>query len=439
MRRMGGWTDRRMNSKGHAVRRCRVAFQLLGIFAVVASAHPPIRLSAQTSIHAQAIPLVTRAWHLPGSDATKTEFALVQPAVMLEWRSPSTQHPAPAPRFSLHVTLDGEGLTIPDGELAPGDYGEGFYDRRHPHTYFHEIMGTAQDLLGAHDGRLELSVAAGKGFVAFGDDDPMSRPVVRYPVDHHLAQLLERAVVIGSASFGPARIEATWFNGDEPAHPSSWPNWDRAFDSHAFRFTLLPKDGIEAQYSYAKVQSPEDRGGGGLAQAKHDVTLRWAGNWQGRASYALLNWARTTEGGGFFAYSGVVAEGSTVLGRHHPYLRFERTDRPEDQRTADPFRSVRPHLDNASLGTTRWTVVTAGNGVSFLTAGGRLEWRPFVEVSVARVRAVDGIFDPKAFYGSDVLPSMTFGVRLDWGGMGGMRMGHYFDAAGRPAMPGMEM
>ncbi|HET7042080.1 MAG TPA: hypothetical protein VFI13_08665, partial [Gemmatimonadales bacterium] len=100
---------------------------------LVLTALPPDRLTAQLSVHAQAIPLLTRVSHAPG-DRTLSEFALVQPAVMLEWRSPNTQHATPNTRFSFHLTLDGEGLTIPDGELAPGDYGEGFYDRRHPHT-----------------------------------------------------------------------------------------------------------------------------------------------------------------------------------------------------------------------------------------------------------------------------------------------------------------
>ena len=36
--------------------------------------------------------------------------------------------------------LNLEGLTIANGELATGDWGEGFDDRRHPHTYLHEAM-----------------------------------------------------------------------------------------------------------------------------------------------------------------------------------------------------------------------------------------------------------------------------------------------------------
>ena len=382
-------------------------------------------LAAQVTIHAQAIPLVTRAWHTPG-DETATEFAITQPVLMLNWESPSTQYPAPSTRFFARATLNAEGLTISDGELAPADYGEGFYDRRHPHTYVHELIaGVRVCGLWAAGCRLQLSLATGKGFVAFGSDDPMSRPAVRYPVNHHLAQILERAVVVGRASYGPVTVEVTHFNGDEPTKPSDWPNWDRGLDSKALRVTVTPIAGLEAQYSWARVKSPEHRPGAGPTQRKRDASLRWSGPLAHRPTYALLEWARTEESGGFFAFHSLLAEGAMSVGRQRPYLRFERTERPEDTRTADPFRSVRPHLDDSILGITRWTIWTAGYGVSLLTARGRLEVRPFVEGSLAQVQALEGIFDPQTFYGGSVLPSVTLGVRMDWGGTSAMRMGRY--------------
>jgi hypothetical protein len=63
-------------------------------------------------------------------------------------------------------------------------------------------------------------------------------------------------------------------------------------------------------------------------------------------------------------------------GRHRPYFRLERTERPEDMRTIDPFRSVRPHLENSILGTTRWTLLTLGYGYGFAMAQGRLDLEP---------------------------------------------------------------
>ena len=399
------------------------------MLAVGLPAWPPTRLPAQVSIHAQAIPLVTRAWHTPG-DKTLTEFALVQPAVMVEWstKDPGAEMgmPMPGARLSLRLTLDGEGITIPDGELSPGSHGEGFYDRRHPHTYVHEIMAIGTDLLGAHDGALDLTVAAGKGFVAFGSDDPMSRPVVRYPVNHHLAQILERGMVLGAATYGPFSLEATWFSGDEPTRPSDWPNvWERGFDSRALRLTVRPTAGVEAQYSWARVKSPEHRPGAGPTQRKRDVSARWSLPLASHPAYLMAEWGRTDEANGFFHFYTALVEGAITLGRHHPYARFERTDRPEETRTTDPFRSVRPHLDDSNIGITRWNIWSAGYGVSLLTAQGRLEVRPFVEGSLAHARALTGIYDPETAYGSDVLPSVTLGVRMDWGGMSRMRMGRY--------------
>jgi hypothetical protein len=197
---------------------------------------------------------------------------------MLEWEQPMSESMEAAPHFSARLTLDGEGLTIPDGELAPGDYGEGFYDRRHPHTYVHELMLSGSDLLGRHDGELQLSLSAGKGFVAFGSDDPMSRPVVRYPVDHHLAQILERGVLIGRASYGPMAVEVTGFDGDEPTKPSDWPNWDRGLDSRAVRVTAIVKSfavvagrelTVRDGQSFAVERQPSAEVGRGLHRLGH--------------------------------------------------------------------------------------------------------------------------------------------------------------------------
>ncbi|HWA40496.1 MAG TPA: hypothetical protein VG712_02735, partial [Gemmatimonadales bacterium] len=228
-------------------------------FLVPFGAAAPLRLSAQVGIHAAAIPLATRAWHTPG-DRTLTEIAVVQPAVMLEWESPMDMEGTRPWSFGLRATLNGEGLTIPDGELAPGDHGEGYYDRRHPHTYVHEVVASARYCgWWSGDCRLQFGVTAGKGFAAFGTDDPMSRPAVRYPVNHHLAQILERAIVIGSLRWRGLAIERSGFNGDEPTRPRDWPNWDRGLDSRAWRFSARPLPGLEAQYSVARVKSPEHR------------------------------------------------------------------------------------------------------------------------------------------------------------------------------------
>src|SRR5687768_7020255 len=85
---------------------------------------------------------------------TFTEGYLAQPMIM-----------ARGSAFNRHIegilTLDFEGLTLDRGQLTPGAYGEGYADRRHPHTYLHEAMIVTR---GAFVGT-GVSLAAGKGFV----------------------------------------------------------------------------------------------------------------------------------------------------------------------------------------------------------------------------------------------------------------------------------
>jgi hypothetical protein len=166
-----------------------------------------------------------------------TEGYLAQPMVMGQ---------ALFPRYGLEIssTINLEGLTLKRGELNPGMYGEGYIDRRHPHTYLHEIVATwKRDV----DSDKAFSVTAGKGFAPFGSDDPMSRPFIKYPVNHHLAQLLERAILVGAAHAGPVSIELARFNGDEPQGPTDLPNSGRLFDSWSGRLTGRFWTGSEIQ------------------------------------------------------------------------------------------------------------------------------------------------------------------------------------------------
>jgi hypothetical protein len=119
-----------------------------------------------------------------------------------------------------------------------------------------------------------------------------------------------------------------------------------------------------------------------------------------------------------------LAEGAVTLGRHQPYARIERTERPEEARTLDPFRSQRPHFENSILGITRWDIVTAGYAFTG-PRWGVLRVVPLLEASRARVASVTaGVFDPESFYGRRTIWSVTLGLRLD-AGLRGHRMGRY--------------
>lgn len=371
---------------------------------------------------AQAIPSWTRQDPVPGGRALD-ELRVVQPMAMIRLQ-------ALAGHLRFVSMLDLEGWTMEDGELTLGAWGEGFNDRRHPHTYAHELMLSGVDLLGPHDGRGVLSLSVGKGFAPFGSDDPMSRPAFKYPVNHHLSQILERAVALAGYRLGPVVLEAALFNGDEPERPGQWPlirqgdTW-RFGDSWAGRLTLLPFRGVELSLSRARVKSPEHRLGAGTTQEKWHAATRVERRRGASRVYALGEWARTTEADGFFEFTSLLAEVEWRWRGHRVWYRFERTDRPEDQRTLDPFRSVRPHLENSILGTTRWRIHTLGYGLGLRPWRGELLVEPFGELAIgAARRRGGGLFDPELFYGRTAFTAISLGVRLAWR-LDGHRLGRY--------------
>lgn len=375
-----------------------------------AQSPPWFRLSAH------GIAAYTWADPTPGGGSLG-EVRLVQPTVMAHAGALSN-------RLRMVTTVNLEGLTISEGELTPGAWGEGYVDRRHPHTYLHEVIVSLHDALGQLDGNAQVSLSAGKGFAPFGTDDPMSRPALRYPVNHHLAQILERWVAIAGLRTGPLVLEGGLFNGDEPERSGQWPRMARFGDSWSGRLTVAPSRGLELQGSYADVHSPEHRPGAGPDQAKWSVSGRWVGEVKGFPVYGLAEWARTSEADGFFVFNSFLAEGAWTAGRSRLHYRFERTERPEEERVT-PTRSRRPHLENSIVGTTRWTIHTLGYGFQALT-GGHSAWvEPFVELSHGRMRDVGGgLFDVRGFYGKTSFWSVSTGLRVDLG-MRMHRMGRY--------------
>jgi hypothetical protein len=364
----------------------------------------------------QAIPVVTRAQHTAGT-ADLTEGYVSQAAAMVRgslWNGHAL----------LDATLNGEGLTMARGELSTGAFGEGYVDRRHPHTYLHELVVSG---LGA-TGPLSYSVSAGRGFAPFGTDDPMMRPFEKYPINHHLSQILERAMVMGALRVGPAMIEAASFGGDEPTSPSSLPRAKRFGDSWSVRTTALPREGLELQASYARIASPEQAEGFGLDQRKRSVSSRYVSADGSR--YVLAEWARTVERDRntqleAFAYETALVEGSVMLGRVGLALRLEQTDRPEEERLANPFRTPRPAFDLGISGITQWRTATVALTLPSVSRG-VLQGYPFVELErlSSGSRDAQGIFDPKRFYGSDAPWMASVGVRLRIGPLHG-RMGRY--------------
>jgi hypothetical protein len=362
----------------------------------------------------QGIPVITRV-DPTATKGTLTEAYLTQPIAMAHASWSLTRGVA---------TLNLEGFTLDRGELSTGGYGEGYVDRRHPHAYVHELLVGAEGSRGG----VAASLFAGRGFAPFGSDDPMARPFEKYPINHHLAQVLERLVVVGAIRYRRVIGEAALFNGDEPTAPGVPPELDRFGDSWVTRVTMLPIDGAEVSGSVADVASPELAGGHGLDQRKLSFVARLNRETASAGRYAMIEWARTDES----THGDVVTSLHTLLGEVAlcergviVAARVERTDRPEEERLLDPFRTPRPSSDLSNLGVSRWTTLSAA------LSAPRFDWRmatarPFVEVARISVRpgTPPGLFQPELRYGSRRMWMVSAGVRLRAGSMHG-RMGRY--------------
>ena len=369
-------------------------------------------------IGAHAVPVLTRVSPAMGGEPA-TEWYLTHPVL---WAMRGGD------RFCVHAMVNLEGLTLERGELTPGIWGEGYFDRRHPHTYLHELVGVVQHRAGPLAG----SVAVGRGFAPFGTDDPMARPIARYAANHHLAQILERAIVVGAARWGAVGLEVGVFNGDEPETPASLPSLRRFGDSWSARATAYPSAGVELQTSYARVASPEHPAGSGLDHRKRSTSARY----ERGSLYLLAEFARTDEFNRevhLFTFRSALAEAAATARGVRVSARLERTHRPEEERSpASPFRTVRPHADAHLLGITRWDLATA-------RVGGALEpvrffgVEPFLEVTRARPTAmrVPTAWLPREVYGADVLYALSAGARVSLGGVHG-RMGRYGAAVAAP-------
>jgi hypothetical protein len=324
--------------------------------------------------------------------------------------------------------LNAEHWSMPDGEPVAGIWGEGFIDRRHPHTVVHEAMLTGV----VARPRWRASLAGGKGFVPFGSDDPMVRPFTKYPANHHLSQVMERVqLVVGGRIGERLALEGAIFNGDEPLDPTSAPQWKRFGDSRAARVTLWAARGLEVQGSIAAVRSPEFLRPDGLDHRKVHSSARWIPS-SGPVQYALVEWARTAEryrGRQIIEYGSLLLEAQARRRAWVAAARAEQTTRPEDERLLDPFRTVRPPNHLVIQGLTRWrigTVVLARNLPP--TRYGMA--RAFVEVSRAtsapRLRPV--LLDPRDIIGANAAWHITLGLRVGIGAMAA-RVGRYGAAA----------
>ena len=372
---------------------------------------------------AQAFPIATAGEPFGGGAALdQGDIYLTQPALMVNVASPGQ-------RLVLRGTLNLEAETQRGGEYTFGGWGEGFADKRHPHTFVHEAM-LSLNAWNAPGGAFSLS--AGKGFAPYGTDDPMSRPAVKYPTNHHLSQVLERwtvnAVYLHRSGLS---LEAGLFGGAEPEGPSDFGNIRSFGDSWSARVTQRLGGGFgpfapwELSASYARVE--EAHHGSKTATHLLNAAVRHERAYGLGRVYALAEASRSEPAGEARGYWSVLGETQLGLGRgtrHRPYYRVEYATRPEYERQGAPGTDGWFRYDHGAhpVGATRWLINTVGYGYDL--TGFPVSLRPFVELQHNRVWNERGDADPRALFGEDRFWSASLGFRVFLGG-GPMRMGSY--------------
>lgn len=366
---------------------------------------------------AQIYPLVT--FGAPFSEESalqRTRFYPTQANIMTNLESPGS-------RVVLRTSINLEGLTIPDGETTYGAWGEGFIDSRHPHTLLHEAV-LSVNLWEAGPGALSFS--AGKGFATFGVDDPMGRPAVKYPTNHHLSQLLERFMIGAAYLVDGWNVEASLFGGDEPEGPYDLSNITPFGNSWAVRLGRRFGGGAgtlstwEATASFARVRETHGDGDAELTML-YNAGLRHAARYGFGAAYALVEGSVSAPEDDN-RYFSLLGEGLLQRGPHQPYYRIEYASRPEYAREGDAGEFFRYDHDDHSTGSTRWLINAAGYAYSLGSAPA--VFRPFIEVQHHTARADRGGIEPEALFGTASFWSLSAGVRLFVGG-DQMRMGTY--------------
>ena len=367
---------------------------------------------------AQVFPMLSTGFGSGASDdVTQTELYATQPAVMFNVESPGST-------VVLRTTLNFEGVTQPDGELTFGGWGEGFIDRRHPHTLLHEAMLSVnlRDVAGG-----SLSLSAGRGFAPYGTDDPMARPVVKYPTNHHLSQILERYTLNVAYLSGGWSVEAGAFDGAEPTGPYDFGNFS-SINSWSARVTRrLGGTGTTAPWELSAsfgnvVETHDDEE---TVTRLANAFVRHNRQYAFGTLYSLLEASVSDpEEDGEDGYYAVLGEVQLTRGPHKPYARVEVSTRPEYDRSGpagtDGF--FRYDHDDHAHGATRWVITSLGYGYTATSLP--FSARPFVEIQHNNAANERGDVSARELFGTTSFFSLTAGLRLFIGG-GPMRMGTY--------------
>ena len=254
-------------------------------------------------------------------------------------------------------------LLLQTGETADGR--THLVDRQHPHDLAMELAAIYSHPLGA---RTSAFVYAGcPGEPAIGPAAFMHRasaaevPVA--PLSHHWldATHISFGVATAGVVWGPAKLDASAFNGHEP-DAARWNIERPRFDSHAARLTVNPRPWLSAQVSAARLRGPEILHPT-IDVRRYTVSVSYAGRGR-RRTQATVAWGRNVRSADLptncplaatpafvascaaasppFAPSrtsdALLAEATVRIGsRHAPFVRAERVEKDELFPSYDPF------------------------------------------------------------------------------------------------------
>ena len=191
---------------------------------------------------------------------------------------------------------------MPGGELAPGDWGEGFVDRRHPaHLSFTRRWRGTGTCSAPQRRAGRAARRRARGSSRSGPTIRWCGPFVRFPVNHHWAQILERALLAARRAARAGGARGRGLQRRRAGEPVA------VAQLRAIR-RLLGRAGIVLAPAGARAAGLVRRGGVARAPAGsrprsaevERVGPAGSGAWVRSGSYALAEWARTEEGGDAF-------------------------------------------------------------------------------------------------------------------------------------------
>ncbi|HXR97771.1 MAG TPA: hypothetical protein VN709_08000, partial [Terriglobales bacterium] len=216
------------------------------------------------------------------------------------------------------------------GETA---YGKPIVDGQHPHDFIMELAALYDLKLGEHSAAMLYAAPMGDpaiGPTAFPHRQSASEDPIA-PLGHHLEDSTHVAadVLTAGASYRRVRLEASVFHGREPDE-NRWSIQSGGIDSWSSRVTVAPGKNWAAQYSLARIASPEALFPG-EDQFRQTASIMYNRPLSSGNLATTVMWGRTRDLGGRNILNGYLLESTLgFAGRNHAWTRIENVDKTNE-------------------------------------------------------------------------------------------------------------